>query len=140
MTEAERQKALDAARDALLTALPDAWAIYVYGSFGRGDAWPSSDLDLAVLLPPGRRIDDLLGLMAHVSQRVGHREVEIVDLRRAGLDLIAEVLREGLPLHVANEAKTLTWEAERMTDYADFQPRRVAILDRYLREPLRSPG
>ena len=32
----------------------------------------------------------------------------------------------------------LAWEAERMTDYADFEPRRAAIVEMYLREPLRA--
>jgi predicted nucleotidyltransferase len=61
MTEADRQRIFTAARDALLAALPDVWAIYVYGSFARGDEWPNSDIDLAVLLPADRQIEDLLG-------------------------------------------------------------------------------
>ena len=63
MTEAERRKLFDAVRDALLTALPDAFAIYVYGSFARGEEWPDSDLDLAILLPPNVGLPDKLDLM-----------------------------------------------------------------------------
>jgi len=37
MTEVDRQRILTAARDTLLAALPDVWAIYAYGSFARGD-------------------------------------------------------------------------------------------------------
>ena len=60
-----------------------------------------------------------------------------MDLRHVGLDLLMDILRDGIALHVGNEAGTLAWEAERMTDYADFEPRRAGILDRYLRQPLR---
>jgi predicted nucleotidyltransferase len=51
METTERDEVLASARDALPAALPDAWAIYVFGSFASGEEWPGSDLDLAVLLP-----------------------------------------------------------------------------------------
>lgn len=120
----------------LQTALPDLWAVYVYGSFAREGEWPQSDLDLAVLLGHGARIPDRLGLVADVSRAVG-REVDLVDLREAGLDLIHEVLRDGRQLLVQRKADVLEWEAERMTDYQDFNPRRADIVDLYLRGPLR---
>lgn len=139
MAEAVPERRLfEDAREVLLAELPEVEAIYAYGSLARGDAGPDSDLDLAVLLPPGGRIADPLDLMAKVSRRV-HRDVDLVDLREAGLDLVWELLREGRLLYSRDPERTLAWEAERMTDYADFQPRRAALLDLYLREPLRSP-
>ena len=139
MTKIERQAMFDAARDVLLKALPDAWAIYVYGSFARGDEWPTSDLDLGVLLPPGRGISNQLKLLAKVSGAV-HRDVDIVDLRSAGLDLVHEVLRDGRPLSVRRKADALAWESEQMTDYSDFHPRRANLVDLYMRQPLRAPA
>lgn len=138
MTESEREGILTVARDILLDALPDAWAIYVYGSFARGDEWPDSDLDLAVLLPPGRQIPDKLELMGRISRQV-HRDVDLVSLRDAGLDLTRELLRDGRPLAMRRDMHTLAWEAERMTDYAEFNPRRAQIINSYMREPLRAP-
>lgn len=67
MNEAERERLLDAACTALADALPQAWAVYVYGSFARGEERTDSDLDLAVLLPTGSTIPDKLSLMADVS-------------------------------------------------------------------------
>jgi predicted nucleotidyltransferase len=52
MTQSEQQAIFDTARDTVLATLPDVWAVYVYGSFARGEDWPDSDLDIAVLLPP----------------------------------------------------------------------------------------
>lgn len=138
MTESERESVFTTAREILLAALPDAWAIYAYGSFARGDEWPDSDLDLAVLLPPGQQIPDKLELLGRISRQV-HREVDLVSLRDAGLDLARELLRDGKPLIIRREADTLAWEAERMTDYAQFSPRRAEIVDAYMREPLRAP-
>lgn len=130
------QDTLARASKVLETALPGVWAVYVYGSFARGDAWAQSDLDLAVLLAPRARIPDRLGLVAEISREVG-REVDLVDLREAGLDLIHEVLRDGRQLLVRRRADVLEWEAERMSDYEDFNPRRSDIVDLYLRGPLR---
>lgn len=138
MTESERESVFTTAREILLAALPDAWAIYAYGSFARGDEWPDSDLDLAVLLPPGQQIPDKLELLGRISRQV-HREVDLVSMRDAGLDLARELLRDGKPLIIRREADTLAWEAERMTDYAQFSPRRAEIVDAYMREPLRAP-
>ena len=130
---------LSAARDAVLTALPDIWALYVYGSFARGDEGPESDLDLGVLLPPGRGLGNQLKLLAKVSG-AARRDVDVVDLRSAGLDLIHEVLRDGLPLAIRRKADALAWESEQMTDYSDFQPRRADLVDLYMRQPLRAPA
>jgi UTP:GlnB (protein PII) uridylyltransferase len=52
----EGKRLFEAARTTLLATLPNVWAIYVYGSFARGEEWPQSDLDLAVLLPPEQTI------------------------------------------------------------------------------------
>lgn len=132
----DRELVLDAARRALTRMLPNAWAIYVHGSFAREDERPDSDLDLAVLLPPGVKIADRLALAAEVSTAAG-READIVDLREANLDLVHALLRDGRTLSVRCEPETLLWEAEQMTDYGLFNSRRREILDQYLRAPLR---
>ncbi len=93
----------------------------MYGSCARGDDWPGSDIDLAALLPPGAVISDKLALIADISRAVG-REVDIVSLREAGLDLVHEIFRSGEQLLVRRVSDVLGWEAERMTDYALFNP------------------
>lgn len=132
MSQVEREHILAAARDSLLTALPDAWAIYVFGSFARAEDWPGSDLDLAVLLPPVRRIEDLLGVMSGVSARV-HREVDVVDLRRAGDVLRREVLMEGQTLYVSEPDQVLAWEASAMSRYARHREEIRDILEDFRR-------
>lgn len=133
----DREEIFDRAREALLARLPGIQAIYAHGSFARGDARPDSDLDVGVLLPPGRRLGDRLDLTTTVSRQIG-RDVDLVNLREAGLDLVREILRDGKLLYCRDAERTLAWEAERMTAYSDFLPRRSALLDMYLREPLRT--
>ena len=36
----------------ILESYPNTQAIYLFGSWGTEDEWPSSDVDIAVLLPP----------------------------------------------------------------------------------------
>ncbi|MGH7328002.1 MAG: type VII toxin-antitoxin system MntA family adenylyltransferase antitoxin, partial [Polyangiaceae bacterium] len=108
MSSTERENIIAAARDALMEAVPDAWAIYVFGSFARGEEWPDSDLDLAVLMPPGRRIANLIDVMSSVSAVI-HRDVDVVDLRSAGDVLRREVLLEGRTLYESEPDQVLAW-------------------------------
>jgi predicted nucleotidyltransferase len=132
MTDSERQAIFDAARDTVLAAVPDAWAVYVYGSFARGEEWPESDLDIAVLLPPNRHIPDLLELLSAVSERI-HRNVDIVDLRRVGDVLRREVLESGRTLFESDPEKVLAWEASAMSRYAHYREEVRGILDEFRR-------
>lgn len=120
MSDIDRQRLLDTARNALLTAFPNAWAIYVYGSYARGDHSPQSDIDLALLLPPDEKIDDLLSIISHVSTRV-HREVDLVNLRKVSDVLRHEILAEGRILHVSQPGRVLEWEGTAISRYQRYR-------------------
>lgn len=132
MTKADRQRILTAARDTLLAALPDVWAIYVYGSFARGDEWPNSDVDLAVLLPPDKQIQDLLGLVSEVSLRT-QRDVDLVDLRKVSDVLRREVFEDGRTLFISQPDAVLAWEASAMSRYARHREEIRDILEDFRR-------
>jgi predicted nucleotidyltransferase len=132
MTQKERQAIFDTARDTVLAALPEVWAIYVYGSFARDEDWPDSDLDIAVLLPPEQRVPDLLQLMGDISKRI-HRDVDVVDLRRVGDVLRRDVLESGRILFESDPEKVLVWEASAMTRYAHYRDEVRDILDDFRR-------
>ena len=120
MSDIDRQHLLDTARNALLAAFPNAWSIYVYGSFARGDRSPQSDIDLALLLPPDGKIDDLLSIISNVSTRV-HREVDLVDLRKVSDVLRHEILAEGRILHVSQPDRVLEWEGTAISRYQRYR-------------------
>lgn len=132
MTQSEREALFDAARDAVLAAIPEVWAIYVYGSFARGEDWPDSDLDIAVLLPPEQRIPDVLELIGEISKRA-HRDVDLVDLRHAGDVLRHEVLESGRTLFESDSDKVLAWEASAMTRYVHYREEVREILEDFRR-------
>lgn len=112
--------------------MPDALAIYVYGSFARGEEWPDSDLDLAVLLPPGQGISDILQMLAELRETTG-RDVDLVDLRTASDVLRREVLADGKTLFVSQPDTVLAWEASAMTRYARHREEIRGILDDFRR-------
>jgi uncharacterized protein len=132
VSQSEAKTIFDAARDAVLARFPDVWAVYVYGSFARGEDWPSSDLDVAVLLPPGCHVVDPLQLISDISQLV-HREVDLIDLRQAGDVLRREVLESGRTLFESDPEKVLAWEASALTRYGHYRDEVRGILDDFRR-------
>jgi predicted nucleotidyltransferase len=128
MSDSDRRLTLNAARDALLAAFPTVWAIYVYGSFARGDEVSSSDIDLAMLLPPGEQIADILAVLSDVSTHV-HREVDLVDLRRASDVLRREVLADGRLIYVARPDEVLEWEGMAVSRYQRYREEVRDLLD-----------
>jgi uncharacterized protein len=132
MNSTDRQQLFDAAQRAVQSVLPDVLAIYVHGSIASNTERPVSDLDLALLLPPGTEIPDLLNLTAAVSAATG-REVDIADLRRAGNILRKEVLAYGIPLYVRYPEQVLAWEASAMSEYAEHRLRIHDLLEDFAR-------
>ncbi len=132
MNPNDRQQLFDAVRQCVLAALPDVWAIYVHGSIANDTARPDSDLDLALLLPPGKELPNLLSFSA-VLAAAARREVDVVDLRRAGNMLRKEVLEHGIPLYAANSEQVLAWEASAMSEYAEHHWRIRSLLEDFNR-------
>lgn len=112
----------------LRLALPGLMACYLFGSTARSESSSSSDLDIAVLLPPGERIPDYLTLTARLSDAAG-RQVDLVDLRQAGDFLRMEVLRDGHPLFVADRDQLLAWEGEAISEYGSHMHRIRSLLE-----------
>ena len=130
MHDSDRQLLFAAARDALLTAFPNVWALYVYGSFARGDESSTSDIDLALLLPAEERIDDPLSVISAVSARI-HREVDLVDMRKVSDVLRREVLAEGRTLYVSHPGMVLEWEGTAISRYQRYREEVRDLLENF---------
>ena len=71
--------------------------VRVFGSVARGDAGPSSDVDLLVDLDPGRSLFDLGGLLMDLSDLLD-TEVDVVTEASLKPRVRRRVLAEAVPL------------------------------------------
>jgi predicted nucleotidyltransferase len=114
---------------ALLEAEPTVRLAYVFGSTARGDARPTSDVDVGVVLAPGGRRE----LLAEDLERALGCRVDVVDLRGASPVLLHEVLRDGVPVLCRDEREQADFETRAIAEYLDTQHLRD-VQESYLRQ------
>jgi hypothetical protein len=110
----------------ILEAFPEVVAAYVFGSFGRGEGAATSDVDVAVL-STGSAVDGLSSPLRRALERGLGREVDLVDLRAAPVDLVHRVLRDGDLVVERDRAARVAFEVRRRNEYFDLLP----VLRRY---------
>ena len=113
---------IDALRRVLETDSSIAYAL-LFGSEARGTAHSHSDVDVAVGLRAGVRLDTLaLGeLIARLESGV-RRSVHLVVLDDAPPGLAYRIFRDGQPITVRDEQARKARLAEAVLEYLDFQP------------------
>jgi predicted nucleotidyltransferase len=114
----------------------DIIAVYLYGSVARGSDTSSSDVDLAVLYrnAPPRTLDaQPFGLEAALERLIG-RDVQVIVLNDAPVDLVHRVLRDGRILVERDRAARIRFEVRARNEYFDLAP----TLEQYRKAALRS--
>lgn len=101
--------------------------VLLFGSVARGTARPDSDLDVAIDLGRPLTADDKLALIEALALASG-RPVDLVDLRRAGVPLVGEILDHGKRL-VGDVATHGALMARHVTDVEDFMPAYRRLID-----------
>jgi predicted nucleotidyltransferase len=104
-------------------------AVYLFGSVARGEARPSSDVDLAVLYratPPATLDGMALDLQEDLHAALDV-PVQAVVLDRAPVDLVHRVLRDGILVLERDRSRRIAFEVRARNEYFDLKP----ILDRY---------
>ena len=106
-------------------------AAYVFGSVGRGEERPDSDVDVAVLLAeaPPATLEGLRGDLAEALERLVGRDVDLVILNGAPADLVHRVLRDGRLVLETDRGARVRFEVRRRQEYFDLLP----ILEEYRR-------
>jgi predicted nucleotidyltransferase len=102
----------------------------VFGSVARGTARADSDLDLAIDLGRPLTVEDKMRLIDALAAASG-RPVDLVDLRRAGVPLIGEILASGVRL-IGDIAAHGALTSRHLTDVADFLPASQRVIDQRL--------
>jgi predicted nucleotidyltransferase len=114
---------LECARDAV-AADERVLVAYLFGSFARGCATDSSDIDIAVLFR--ERIDARLGgpldSLRDAVERACHRPCDLVDARAAPADLVHRILRDSILLVERDRSARVAFEVARRNEYFDLLP------------------
>jgi predicted nucleotidyltransferase len=101
-----------------------AVAVYLFGSVARGEARPSSDVDVGVLFtedPPATLEAPQLALEGELERRLG-RPTQVVALNRAPGDLVHRVLRDGRLVFERDRGARIRFEVRQRNEYFDMAP------------------
>jgi predicted nucleotidyltransferase len=101
----------------------------VFGSRARGSALPQSDLDVAVGLASGVRLDPHeLGDLVSTLERATGRTIDLVLLDEAPPALAYRVFRDGRVLLERDHSALVERKTRAILDYLDFRPlERIAV-------------
>lgn len=118
----------------ILEHFPATQAIYLFGTYGTADEWPESDVDIAVLLPPGQapRKPHLMLTPCHyaLADSLG-RSVDLVNAREVSTVLQKEIVRSGRRLYSSDENAVAEFEMLTLSLYQKLNEERRAILDSF---------
>jgi predicted nucleotidyltransferase len=113
--------------EALQARVEGLAAVYLFGSRARGDALPDSDLDLAFLA--SQKMDPVLRWKLQEDlASLGHRDVDLVDLRQASTVMRVQVLKDAVLLLDLAPSARQEFEAVALGAYARLNLERSGIL------------
>lgn len=103
---------------------PETVAVYLYGSYVRGDAKKDSDIDLGVIF--GRKQSKPFHLpqviFAEELGKILNKKVEIQNLAVCRIDFAHRVLSEGKLIYSRQEKKRIDFEEKVLRTYFDLKP------------------
>ena len=120
---------IEQARTRILAAIPDAVAVYAFGSAVTDHRGPESDLDLAVL---GRRpipSRALYDLARSLEVDLG-LDIDLVDLMTVPTVLRHEVITRGRRIHCADKDVAFEFEGRSLAEHGRFMEDFAPLFDR----------
>lgn len=115
---------VDALREFFASDPHGCRTVYLFGSRARDDYRESSDVDVAVLWEqvPDDPMDALgLGLKVNLEDLL-RREVDVIALHRAPVDLAQRVIRDGQIILDRDRVARIRWEVETRTEFLELLP------------------
>jgi predicted nucleotidyltransferase len=110
---------------------------YLHGSAARGEATPSSDVDIALVCDdetsPSQRLRLMLDLSAELSRQAGIAEADVRVINDAPLVFRGRIACEGLLLYARDKAQQIEFETHTRDEYFDYLPFHQRLQDAFLR-------
>ena len=120
-----------------LSIFPEVVAVYLFGSFARGNPRRGSDVDIAVftadLSPSRHRFRSRAEYVAAASKALGTDKVDVVVLNQAPIVLRHEVFRDGKLLFVRDRGGLSRFRVRSSREYLDTIPLRRIFEKAYFR-------
>jgi uncharacterized protein len=111
-------------------------AIYLFGSYGTDKAWPSSDVDIALLLPPdeARCAGHLaLGKARVALEQLLGKDVDLINLRRVSTVFQSEIIMAERRIFCADAYAADEFEMLVLSYYQKLNEERADVLAEGLR-------
>ncbi|VAW33559.1 Nucleotidyltransferase domain protein, SO_3165 group [hydrothermal vent metagenome] len=115
----------------VLTHYPQVQAVYLFGSYSVGEERPSSDVDIAILLPPAlaKEVGSLLlgDLHLALAELLG-KEIDLVNLRQVSTVFQKEITMSGQQIFCADAYAADEFEMLVLSFYQKLNEERREIL------------
>jgi predicted nucleotidyltransferase len=122
--------------DIALAHYPAIQGIYLFGSYGTENEWPTSDVDIALLLPHVQAVRerhlDLSPCRTELESAL-RREVDLVNLRQANTVFQKEVIADGRLIFCADTRALDEFEMLVISFYQKLNEERREILEAFFR-------
>ena len=118
----------------ILQHYPTAQAIYLFGTYGTADEWPTSDADLALLLPyqAAQQQPYLTLTPCHYDLEAAlDKSVDLVNLREVDTVFQHEIVTSGRRIYVADDNAVGEFEMLTLSFYQKLNEERAAILEQF---------
>ena len=117
----------------VLRHYPDVQGIYLFGSYGTEDEWPTSDIDIALLLPPqqAKHPKHLALTPCHLAllECLPH-SVDLLNARQVSSVMQIEII-QGKLIYCANEYAVDEFEMLTISYYQKLNEERREILEAF---------
>ncbi|MBI1928001.1 nucleotidyltransferase domain-containing protein [Candidatus Poribacteria bacterium] len=118
----------------VLTVFPNTQAIYLFGSYGTGNEWPTSDVDIALLLPlaEAKQAGSLMmSELRFALESLLKKEVDLINLRQVSTVLQKEIIFAERRIYCADTYAADEFAMLVLSFYQKLNQERQGILDEF---------
>jgi len=118
----------------VLAAFPNTQAIYLFGSYGTDNEWPTSDVDIALLLPPAQAKPAgslMMSPLRFALESLLKKEVDLINLRQVSTVLQKEIIFADRRIFCADNDAADEFAMLTLSFYQKLNQERQGILDEF---------